>query len=144
MLDDISKFPEKQTGTYRGIEWIIDRPSRTYLRRYVRLSDDISSEEMKIIENKFHQGIYLVVKNELIGFDCSRKGDYFPVVLDINSVDLHSYFTTFSHDNISYGIISFSSGDECRSLNYVYNILIETINKLVNSRQPISKDYVKV
>jgi hypothetical protein len=140
MLNDLKAYPEKEIGYYRGIRWVIDRPTGTYLCGYIYTSIKDSIEKL-MIESTFHRGISFLVDNKVVGFRCNHNGDYAPTeIIDPDEKYLLRYF----HDKIEYGLTKFKSDDTYKTHSFVYNILTKTINNLIELRKPIEHGYIHV
>ena len=95
MLKDIEKSRNRpHKGIYKGIEWEIRRPSRTYLCGYIypkpEIGDRLTEEDYEKLQELSHGGLTCG-----IGFDCSHYGDYFGnIIYPPNPTDMDFYNST--------------------------------------------------
>jgi hypothetical protein len=78
MLKDIQKHGNRDSGTYRGIPWMMTRPCRTYWCGYVTYDQSALSKKYKLTKDNT-QRLEIISHGGLtsdLGFDCSHIGDY--------------------------------------------------------------------
>jgi hypothetical protein len=89
MLADAKIHAKNTKGTYREIEWEIDRPYGTHLCGYLHIDDEISKDTLDKMEQYSHGGF-----TSDLGFDCAHAGDYFcmhPLVPGFNITGTDTY-----------------------------------------------------
>lgn len=77
---DRKEFGDRQTGVYRGIRWLMRRPYHTYWCGYLKLPEEVSEDQERILDEASHGGLTGGIGEYSYGFDCAHGGDYVPGV----------------------------------------------------------------